>query len=94
MKEVKRLLNAEVDKITKTYKESTPLLLAGFDEQAKAMKLLLEAGADINVKDSDGWAPLHGATEYADVMKLLLDAEANKEIRGNCSWSEVSFLDH
>ena len=47
------------------------------------MKLLLDAGADKEVKDEDGWTPLHVAARkgHTDIVKLLLDAGADKDVK-------------
>ena len=49
------------------------------------MKILVENGADINIKDSDGNTILLNATEcgYADIIKLLVDAGADINITGD-----------
>jgi len=52
---------------------------------AVACRLLIEAGADVNACDHDGWTPLHAAAHWGqdDACKLLADHLAN-----------VSAIDH
>jgi len=48
-----------------------------------ALNLLLQAGADINTQDKDGWTPLMLTAQHAtepQVMKRLLDAGADPTI--------------
>ena len=46
---------------------------------AKALKLLLDEGADINTRNTYGETPLHWAAEYGktEIAKLLLDSDAD-----------------
>ena len=54
------------------------------EEVAKA----LDAGVNINVWDSDGWAPLHIAClhGYADLVRLLIEKGADANVRTMNEW--------
>ena len=43
------------------------------------LKKILEMGSDPNIRDSNGWCPLHYACNYGDFesVKILLDYKAN-----------------
>ena len=60
---------------------ASPLHLVSYrhyDFPAKAGKILLEAGANLNGKDLDGYSPLHYAAmnERVGLLKVLLDSGA------------------
>lgn len=53
--------------------------------QVKMIETLLEAGADINLRDKNGATPLHRAvrTRCADAVQCLLDAGCDPLLRNN-----------
>ena len=62
----------------------TPLYWAAWNGNTDVTKLLLNAGADPKMENSDGDTPLHWAAKhgYTDVVKLLLDGGADPIQRG------------
>ncbi len=58
----------------------TPLHYAAYRADIASAKLLLDAGVDINVRNSFGNTPLHKARD-AESTKLLLDAGADVNVR-------------
>ncbi len=56
-----------------------------------AVRNMLEAGCDVDVKDSRGRAPLHTAVikDKAKIARLLLDAGANVDSQGNHGWAPL-----
>jgi ankyrin repeat protein/23S rRNA U2552 (ribose-2'-O)-methylase RlmE/FtsJ len=69
-------------------RERTALYGAAKNGHEAVVKLLLEAKADVNVKDNDGWMALHEVAEsgHEAAIKLLLEAKADinvKDIYGN-----------
>ena len=63
----------------------TPLAWSVTHGQTEATRLLIEKGADVNMKDDDGSTPLHGAAVFgrADVAKVLVENGANLQVRND-----------
>ena len=61
----------------------TPLVLACVYEQHEAVKLLIQAGADVNLTEKKARTPLHWACYNGniDIVKLLIDNGANALIK-------------
>jgi hypothetical protein len=68
-----------------TPSRNTALHYAAREGNVKVAKLLIDRGADVNVRDSQGWTPLHEAMyfDYFKVAKLLLDHGADRDIQNN-----------
>jgi uncharacterized protein len=64
---------------------STPLMSAVTFNKPKVVKALINANADLSVKNNDGSTALHTAAFFGriDMVKMLLDAGADKTIKNN-----------
>ncbi|XP_031215986.1 ankyrin repeat domain-containing protein 31 isoform X3 [Mastomys coucha] len=64
---------------TRNAKGESPLHVASRGGNLSLVKVLIEAGADVNLKDNAGWTPLHKASSggFDDVIIELLKAGAN-----------------
>ncbi len=62
-----------------------PLAWSVLHGQTEATRLLIENGADVNMKDDKGSTPLHGAAVFgrADVAKLLIEKGATLQVRND-----------
>lgn len=75
--------------------DQTPLMWAADENSPKCIDLLLKAGADANLADSEGNTALHCLHFYKEVpnalaaLKLLLDADANPNAQCNIGRSPL-----
>lgn len=64
---------------------STPLISAASFNKPEIAKALIDANADLSVKNNDGSTALHSASFFGriEIVQLLIDAKADKTIRNN-----------
>ena len=67
------------------FNKSTPLITAATFGKSKIAKALIDAGADLNLKNNDGSTALHSAAFFCrvEIVQLLIDAEADKTLLNN-----------
>jgi len=73
---------------------ATALAVAVYRDQAAVMKLLIDAGADVNTQTKQGFTPLSLAAEKgnADLIKLLLKKGANVGIKNFVSGQDALWI--
>ncbi|MGJ8745108.1 ankyrin repeat domain-containing protein [Polaribacter sp.] len=64
---------------------STPLMSAATFNKTEIAKVLINANADLTIKNNDGGTALHTAAFFGriEIVQLLIDAKADKNIRNN-----------
>lgn len=64
---------------------STPLISAATFGKTAIVKALIDAKADLSIKNNDGATALHTAAFFCrvEIVQLLLDAKADKTIKNN-----------
>lgn len=62
---------------------SSPLISASLFGKTEIAKLLIEAGADLNIQNNDGSTALHTAAFFCrpEIVKMLLEKKADKTIK-------------
>jgi ankyrin repeat protein len=81
------LLNkgAKVDATSTNAMRNMALHAAAAGRSQAAAKLLLDAGADVNARQSGGWTPLHSVAQSGDVefARVLAEAGADVNVRAD-----------
>jgi hypothetical protein len=64
---------------------STPLISAASFGKKEIAKALIDANADLSIKNNDGSTVLHAAAFFCrvEIVQMLIDAKADKTIRNN-----------
>jgi len=64
---------------------STPLMSAATFNKPEIAKVLINANADLSVKNNDGGTALHTAAFFGriEIVQLLIDAKVDKTVRNN-----------
>jgi ankyrin repeat protein len=64
---------------------STPLISAASFGKNEIAKALIDANADLTIKNNDGSTALHAAAFFCrvEIVQMLIDAKADKTIRNN-----------
>ncbi|SDS38374.1 ankyrin repeat domain-containing protein [Winogradskyella sediminis] len=64
---------------------STPLMSAATFNKPEIAKVLINANADLSIKNNDGGTALHTAAFFGriEIVQLLIDAKADKMVRNN-----------
>ena len=64
---------------------STPLMSAATFNKPEIAKVLINANADLSIKNNDGGTALHTAAFFGriEIVQLLIDAKADKTVRNN-----------
>ncbi len=64
---------------------STPLISAATFDKPEIVKVLIDAKANLSIKNNDGSTALHSAAFFGriEIVQMLIDAKADKTIRNN-----------
>ncbi|KAK3098884.1 hypothetical protein FSP39_023968 [Pinctada imbricata] len=75
---------------------ATALHVACAKGYMKVISVLLQAGADINSKDYDGWTPLHAAAHWGqeEACKVLVDNMCDMETKNNAGQTSFDVADN
>jgi ankyrin repeat protein len=67
------------------FSNSTPLMTAAVFDKKDIAKALIDAGADLELKNNDGGTALHNAAFFGrvEIVQMLIDANADKTAKNN-----------
>jgi ankyrin repeat protein len=85
--------NAPVDIRSANQMANTPLHAALAGRRADVVKILVDAGADVNAKQHGGWVPLHSAAANGDraMVELLIARGADRNAVNDAGVSAAAF---
>ena len=91
--DVVRYIIQNIDDINGTTKDGSPLMASAVKGYNVISKLLIAAGADVNLQDANQTTALHYAVMFKnyDLVLMLLEAGANPNHKNNVGQSPMDF---
>lgn len=83
---IKQHIKAVTDlNVREPSRKSSPLITAAAAGKTEAAKLLIDAGADLNIQNADGSTALHTAAVFGnnEIAQLLIDAGSDLNAKNN-----------
>jgi ankyrin repeat protein len=86
-------LGANLDWKNENDSNRTPLYVAAYWGKVEIARMLIDAGADVDVKDNNDDTSLHVAIKYGrvEVVRILIDAGANLNVQNNQGETPVHY---
>jgi hypothetical protein len=67
--------------------------VAAANDQVEVLAVLLEYGANLNLRNNVGWTALHqvgtAANDQVEVLAVLMEYGANRNFRNNVGWTAL-----
>ncbi|OPJ75523.1 hypothetical protein AV530_018655 [Patagioenas fasciata monilis] len=84
LQDARQWLNSgRIEDIKQPRTGATALHVAAAKGYSEVMRLLIQAGFNLNVQDNDGWTPLHAAAHWGvkEACSILAEALCDMDIR-------------
>ncbi|XP_067913221.1 protein phosphatase 1 regulatory subunit 12A-like isoform X3 [Heterodontus francisci] len=82
LQDARQWLNSgKIEDVRNTKSGGTALHVAAAKGYLEVLKLLIQAGYDVNIKDNDGWTPLHAAAHWCkeEACRILVENFSDME---------------
>jgi ankyrin repeat protein len=80
-----------IDNVNDALGGRTALQWAAREGHNECVMYCIEMGANVSVRNNNGWTPLHYATAWAhvNIVRVLLDAGAMVDVASNIGWTPL-----
>jgi len=87
------LLGANLDWQDEKYGKTSLHWATQYWGNVEIVRMLIDAGADVNLKDNNGDTPLHVAAKYGrvEIVRILINARANLDVQNNHDETPVHY---
>uniref|UniRef100_A0A8C3BVU5 Protein phosphatase 1 regulatory subunit n=1 Tax=Cairina moschata TaxID=8855 RepID=A0A8C3BVU5_CAIMO len=96
LQDARQWLNSgRIDDIKQPRTGATALHVAAAKGYSEVMRLLIQAGFNLNVQDNDGWTPLHAAAHWGvkEACSILAEALCDMDIRNKLGQTPFDVAD-
>ncbi|XP_042655953.1 protein phosphatase 1 regulatory subunit 12B isoform X3 [Tyto alba] len=96
LQDARQWLNSgRIEDITQPRTGATALHVAAAKGYSEVMRLLIQAGFNLNVQDNDGWTPLHAAAHWGvkEACSILAEALCDMDIRNKLGQTPFDVAD-
>ncbi|NWV64199.1 MYPT2 phosphatase, partial [Malurus elegans] len=96
LQDARQWLNSgKIEDIKQPRTGATALHVAAAKGYAEVMRLLIQAGFNLNVQDNDGWTPLHAAAHWGvkEACSILAEALCDMDIRNKLGQTPFDVAD-
>ncbi|XP_040841384.1 protein phosphatase 1 regulatory subunit 12B isoform X6 [Ochotona curzoniae] len=96
LQDARQWLNSgKVEDVRQARSGATALHVAAAKGYAEVLRLLIQAGCELNVQDHDGWTPLHAAAHWGvkEACSILAEALCDMDVRNKLGQTPFDVAD-
>ncbi|XP_007522160.1 protein phosphatase 1 regulatory subunit 12B isoform X12 [Erinaceus europaeus] len=96
LQDARQWLNSgKIEDVRQARSGATALHVAAAKGYSEVLRLLIQAGYELNVQDNDGWTPLHAAAHWGvkDACSILAEALCDMDIRNKLGQTPFDVAD-